>query len=262
MHDDDPFRMLDDFVTPRPVRAGWVRVWTFWLIFFPTIAASAVLFALAEADVSCGGGSIWNCIDHWVHRYQTLIAAAAAVVTIFVLRSQIAEARSAEARNVARAQIAARAYLPLALTEVCEYAEECMIRLDKHRIDRLAFVLPDIPQNAIEAIHACIATAAKEQAIRLAAILSDIQVQRARLRGRTRRLRSSTISDGIFDSAELYARSESLFEWARRTSSSAPNPHRRDIQIAIRVAGVEIRHYPLISKRMEIYSFEDEDQIN
>ncbi|MBX4964475.1 hypothetical protein [Rhizobium binae] len=165
-------------------------------------------------------------------------AVGAAYLSVKTVRDQIRQDKQLEADRILARHDAARAVLPLALSNICQYAIDCGTQLRslaaQCRDGRLpgntiiaAFPVP--PSDAIQSLKEFIETSPQRDRDFVAKLLSKIQVQISRLQGmRSDRPRgtivlSINIEDHILDAAEIYGRASVLFEYARGDSNTMPN---------------------------------------
>ena len=112
-----------------------------------------------------------NCFEFWLNRYQTMVsgilALSAAVVAYLAARAQIRHAENLIEKRRQTEAYAARATLPLALSEVCDYAGACFdifkSRLPNYK-DRSPLDLPTFPSSAVKPLQDCIRFSDKDQA--------------------------------------------------------------------------------------------------
>lgn len=162
-----------------------------------------------------------------------------------------------------RRERAARATLPLALTELCGYAIRCMegverIRecvradgnLDRGRALAVANELaaPEIPLDALAVIKECIEYSDDVAAEAMAVLMRHIQLHHTRLGDLLARLQSSqrerivlaiNVDTALLDAAEIYARSEALFGFARGGGNGQLLPEADGIRRALWIARVD-----------------------
>lgn len=163
-------------------------------------------------------GGPFGCAEFWLNRYQTLIGAlatlAAAAVAYWVVRLQIDHARSHEAERRERADFAARAALPMALSKIVEHAGGC-IRIARDQRGSGASapfspppleVIPVLLQAAVEVIDT-------RRRAEIADLIASIQIFAARTRDDDSA--SMMLDNQIFDAADLYQRASRLFEFGR-----------------------------------------------
>ncbi|MFL6764188.1 MAG: hypothetical protein ACJ8FO_03220 [Sphingomicrobium sp.] len=181
-----------------------------------------------------------NCLIDWMDHWQTMItgvgAVSAAAVSIYFLRKQIASTEAEKILRRARRLAAARARLPLFLSEMTSYAS-AMLRMLKTCLDALAsnqpipstivVLKPRPPEQAIDAFAALIeATDDAEFAALIANMISEIQILDARtgdledLAGQLGRLSVQTY---IMNAAKVSAYASSMYEYARRATDQPPH---------------------------------------
>ncbi|RWD62317.1 MAG: hypothetical protein EOS36_15455 [Mesorhizobium sp.] len=177
----------------------------------------------------------------WFYDYQTLItgllALAGAWWGVRAINMQMTQEARAEADRLASRRAAARATLPLSLSLLSEYAEECVVvlndLLEKCVDDALPnsarFTFPAPPAEAIQSFKEMTEVSLPSDRETLAAILTKIQIQRSRISSITPQKRSphmivarANLEEYVLDAAEIYARSAALYEYARRKSEAIP----------------------------------------
>ncbi|WP_104662878.1 hypothetical protein [Ensifer adhaerens] len=178
----------------------------------------------------------------WIYDYQTLIAGIAAVWaarwSVNAIRRQIAQVDRIESdRNDAK-RSAARAVLPLSLSFLSEYAEECAAKL-RELLDKcengilpkhIAIpAFPDVPVDVVSALKELIEFSPLSERVSLARLLGALQIQRSRIKGMPKRQRreeetifGNNIKAYILDCAEIYARSASLYNFGRGVENAMP----------------------------------------
>jgi hypothetical protein len=181
----------------------------------------------------------WQFVDHW----QTLIAGTAALlaalVTVCVLVTQIRQTGKLASDQRLRRARAARAVLPLALSELADYSTGCIKGLRNLRpyfrsdgsLDQSlaseaasAWRFPDVPESALSILKECIEFIDDAPAKAAAELIRHLQIQRTRLAENISRLRLNdgvhlllwaNIDQAMRDAAEVYARSMPLFVFSR-----------------------------------------------
>ncbi len=166
----------------------------------------------------------------------------AATAQIKVGREQIVAAKVQADRDRASRLRAARSSLPTTLSAICEYAEEAVKTLDRawpaadrlYPSERTASVytitaqVPKFPSELTQSLERVVEyTDAEDVAERIKSIMREVQIFMAV----TRPLRTPTIislhdlASYILQAATIYARAESLFTYARKSTpgvNSAP----------------------------------------
>ena len=204
--------------------------------------------------------------------WQTLVAgllaiAAAGLGGLFVLYQTDANKRQEDAKQT-RNHAAARAVLPLALSALVEHADKAATELEKLRATATGvrimgptgsiFLAPQVDPKVIRMLQDVIEDASDIVADRISNVISDVQVQDARLRSLSKTLLKSTRSifttydlDGyILDSAVIYARGSALFEYARRETDDVPAsfPSEEEIVTALNLLGFDDFTHPDLYK--------------
>lgn len=210
------------------------------------LAVSAVWQAFRSACAPAAHYGICNAASYfywgWLYDYQTLLtgllALAGAWWGVRAINMQVTQEARREAERMASRRAAARATLPLSLSLLCRYAEECASilkdLLDKcvdgalpRTVDVKEF--PDPPAEAIQAFKEMTEVSVPADRETLAVILGEIQVQRAKISSIASGFHGmfvpvTTLEEYIIDTAEIYARSIALYKYARRKSGSIPSP--------------------------------------
>jgi hypothetical protein len=176
----------------------------------------------------------------WFYDYQTfigaMIALLAALIAAEIARRQLAETKRQAARDRAGRLRAARASLPAVLSAVCDYAEvagrtlnaawpvDAMLYpndVDPLASRRMTVSIQSFPAETLRSLERIVELTDNEAvADRIESILRESQV----LSARTRKLDAGDnltidhLSFYILQTASIYARAESLFEYARRQS--------------------------------------------
>lgn len=178
----------------------------------------------------------------WFYDYQTfvgaMIALVAALIAAEIARRQLTETKRQAARDRAAKLRAARASLPAVLSAVCDYAEvagrtlnsawpvEAILYpddVDPLASRRMTLNIEPFPAETLRSLERVVElTDSEPVADRIESILREAQVLAARTRklGAGESLTTDHLTFYILQTASLYARAESLFEYARRQSNS------------------------------------------
>lgn len=187
----------------------------------------------------------------WISQHQTLLAGLAAVAvgyaTIRAIREQMASDNRARENERIRKLKALKAGVPMALSRINKYTEDCVDfllsfldhdgkLLDKDGFDELfgkqsgeQKLVPDYPFDAFEAIRATIEHSDASESETLHEILAYAQIQHSRFSGTSaalmgldphRILISLHLWNDIRDVIGLQMHTERLYGWARNTSSN------------------------------------------
>jgi hypothetical protein len=160
--------------------------------------------------------------------WQTLIAGALALfgawITVRSIKRQIKQADDAANDKIGRDERAAKAILPLGLSELSQYASSCIKFLNQFYSQASTGTevtnIPQLPSGVTLILQECVRSADPSVAQQIAILLGKLQIQRARLDGliikkRERSLLEHEIDTNIIDAADLYARTSQLYNYAR-----------------------------------------------
>lgn len=195
----------------------------------------------------------------------TLLAAGFAANYVV---AQIRHAQEIEEGRLARSRRAWLAMMPEAMSEICEYAEKSYrALLDLHAIamqptaltvaTNTVLTAPEFDRRVFPDIRAMIEVASPSETDAYVELLSQIQVHRARWRGRLQRLSSphgnvlsANLEVEMVYAAELYARASNLLGAAR------PNATPEDLKPLSRSRALYLlgNHYfpiPAVGERAE-----------
>lgn len=192
-----------------------------------------------EFDPSQYGGSCFS----WIERYQTLIASIIALIGAgfgaLAIYRQIGQTAEIEAARREGKREAARAILPLSLSAICGYAEDCSRILHELNDKCVGGILPDtvvlptfpdVPNQVIDSFKEMVEFLGVGERDAIFKLASRVQIQRARIDGiaRSQKYEGSFITDTnlcayILDCAEIYARASKIFKYARGEDSEFPD---------------------------------------
>lgn len=172
--------------------------------------------------------------------YQGLFGGVLTIVGAFIggyyLNGQMRQDARIERDRMAHEREAERAVLPLALSAICAYAIASG-RLGKTLLDQcIEGRLPDevvvkpeniptVPASIVGDLKQMIRFLDFDQIPPAAKLLAEIQVHDGRMREfatRERLLLTLNLQDHILDAAEIYARAEAFFGYARRETDVLP----------------------------------------
>jgi hypothetical protein len=235
-----------------------------------------------DAGDTTAMGTIWpgicwfvGVVDHW----QTLVAGIIALVgawwTVRGIRSQINQTIEFERDQHEREERAARSVLPMALSELAQYATDCIKLLEPYapvtgngpKIPA-GMAAPRIPEGILGPMQASAKSANATTAGDIAGTLAWMQAQHSRLEGLIQRAAERPGKDiwnieaigAIMDAAELHARCAMLFPYSR---GSTPDPNltfKEQLQTALFLAGIVAVDHPglqaALERRPEPHTFE------
>jgi hypothetical protein len=160
---------------------------------------------------------IYEFLKEWQTLLGALIALAAAIWTIIVMRSHAVRDDVRHKNLMHRREMAARAQMPDALSEVSAYSKSVGRYLTNQTEE-----VPSEPTAAITTLKHVIEHIDDKAAQRVFDLVSWYQVQRARTVGRTPIQIEPQRSEGFYDIVLLQAYTNSLFEYARNQEPTAP----------------------------------------
>ena len=187
--------------------------------------------------------------DNWFYHYQTVISAAvallAAVLTVGVIWIQIAETKRNHRELIERQYRSVRANLPLSLSELFDYGEQCIEKLsdamrgrgeaDDIRID---ITPPILPKGALANLTENIEFSEEVDAIKLQQILRFIQIQNSRFRSSMRSIRVNrppshhtglyNLRHDVLDAFILLSMAGHVFPYARLQQQHIPTYDKSD----------------------------------
>lgn len=207
-------------------------------------------------------------IPKWIETYQTLISALLALIaagaTVQYLSKQISQTERHNSDSRRRKFEAARTVLPLALSELCDYAGNSMeFALTARRAiaagDRLEAAKPNLPSDVVATLESLVEHSEPDIAGAVRALVSEIQVHHARLRGlpsspETHRPAGGVtlhypeqLDTAIFDAAHLYGHATNFFEYARYKTDVPPStPSDSEVMKLLVFFGLEETDFPNI----------------
>ena len=161
--------------------------------------------------------------------WQTLIAAllalAGAWLTVKKIGDQIRQTEQLADSARSRQERATKAVLPLALSELSRYAQDCILLVNRFITEQrstglLTTEAPRAPADVIRVLQDSVRYSGADVASQIAVLLGKIQVQQARLGNLCAHYRTEEITehagvDAIIDAADVYARTGALFDYAR-----------------------------------------------
>jgi hypothetical protein len=183
---------------------------------------------------ACQAVSYFNL--NWLYEYQTLVAALIALAGawwgVSAINRQILQTEQFEQTRLASKRAASRSVLPLTLSAICDYAEDC-VRTLQNLLEKCESGLlpesvnicriPDIQPEALGAIKEMTEAARPHERDTLSSLVEAIQIQRSKMRrvlserrGNGQPVLAACLEGYIVDSAEVYARSSGLLLYSRR----------------------------------------------
>jgi hypothetical protein len=226
----------------------------------------AVMAGLVISTMAALDGPVFLGNDgrlQWETLVTGLSALMAAWFTVAHLKQQLRQTEDLAERAQRQRVKAVRAILPVALSQLTEYATTCIKTLyalwqyfetdgslNRSRADLPALKLPPVPDDVLLLLKECVAVMDNDPAAAIVELISHLQIQRTRFTAYMSRLedhprdggnalKRGHIDHGIWDAAEVYARASSLFPFARgeMTFSFALRPD--VIRYALASAGID-----------------------
>jgi len=189
----------------------------------------------------------------WQTQTGAAFAIAAALIGAAVVLDQTATTRGLEEMRRARRATALRAVLPLVLTELTDYAACCaainarlLAQLSSSAITDPDLEFPALPAKMADRLTDLIEASELNHARPLIVLSKRVQIHHARMRDTRRRATSkdgsilvrANVVHRVIDSAEIYARCDKLFLYARGgavgpAAAITPNDVKRALRLII-----------------------------
>lgn len=237
---------------------GFIVLWIQWSVWCPPVLPPSIW----------PGGNIC-ALTKWAYDWQQLLgsvlALSAAFIGAYYLRRQIKLAEDQEIERQRRRFAAARAVLPLTLSGLSRYSANCAAMLERihaqaqgQRVPPAALVgqnLPALPSGLADSLQGMIEASDVETGSAVGRLLSVVQYQSSRLQDlvtisqRTGRrvVVVVNIEDYLIDAAEILARVNALFGFARRETDWIPiRPTRQNMHSALFLLNIDDSAYPNI----------------
>lgn len=202
-------------------------------------------------------------LREWQTLATGMVALISVIIPVFWVQLQIDQSRAQEADRRERQHYAARATMPVALSEIIEYAEQALIALKavpspaegRLLIDMPVTwstpALPNIPSNAIEVLKTCIESAEHGSRAQIAKLLEHLQICNSRLHGLFndeiasdhKSVTSHNMHAYFADFLELQLRCDRMFKYARRERMEIDyRPALQDL--STHAIFLDLEHYP------------------
>jgi hypothetical protein len=207
---------------------------SFALGFFAALFLMALALALWKSLEFIG-----TSIYYWQPLIAGLIALLGAILTVASIENQISKQQQQEDNRRVRRHYAARAGMPVALSELLRYTENTFtvlkaiadISRTNGRIQAdeswIAPEPPGFPANALSTLQTCIESAEPKAMPIIAQLIEKAQILHSRQialieevsNGSTTIVTIHNLNNRIADSLEFYIQCSKLFDYARRRSS-------------------------------------------
>ena len=192
-------------------------------------------------------GELQAPVAEWIKAWQTLIGATvasiAATVAVWNTTRSLSAAERLETQRRRQRQAAIRAMLPLALSQIVEYAGKSARRLEELLEESSSenfdpdvacrAVLEELPSAALDTLAEFIEFTDEGDLRLIASTIAWIQVHSARVRGLVDNrvdfylispINAYSIRSSIIDAASIAAGASAYFDYARRRASFLPGP--------------------------------------
>lgn len=187
-------------------------------------------------------------------------AALAVMGAVYVQRkeAQLAERLAEDRRR--KDEKAAMAVLPLSLSELTQYARNCILLLDRYvRPDQSPSHFPAdfeaarIPETAVGPLQLCARFADETNSAKIAKALGKLQVQQSRLRSWAQERRGAPVTElqrrlacgHMFDAADVHAALAALFEYSRDEGLVRERPSFQEIANALHTCSIWGDDHPI-----------------
>lgn len=256
-------------------------LWLFLISLFILLVIAVGFIVWVDASLSCKGmpnewpsGKRCELVKFfydWQQLLGGLFAIAAAVFGWVAINRQVRQAEEHEKERLRRKHDAARAMLPLALSDITDYAHLCAeslltlyCRRKEESIQKLenTWHPPRIPSGPTADLRDMVEAASSPlEGQTIARMLARIQVQAARLRSLAQDLRPSDdtvvtaicIERFLVDTIEISALASSAFRFARGDEEFLPTeePSLKAMFSAAMGLGINDGNCPEVHKRIE-----------
>jgi hypothetical protein len=252
------------------VRFSLIKMSVAVLLLVGALAFLAVWFTLSAWCPTQPQATAWQprricALVKWAFDWQQLLgsvlALGAAFIGAYYLRQQIKLAQDQETERQRRRFAAARSVLPLTLSSLTKYATQCAALLRSihsqahgHNVPRSALqgqVLPALPPGLSRDLPAMIEASDSDTGSAISSLLGLVQYQHSRLEGlltpqrATHLVLLSNIEQYLIDAAEVLAKVNALFDFARGEANQIPTkPTRQKMHSALFLLGVDRTTYP------------------
>ena len=198
-------------------------------------------------------------LSNWQTLLSTIVAILAAFAAVWAIRIQVEQSDEHRRQEVRRRNLAARALISQPLSEICEIqttlAKHFSSIMQTPQVDRplASYVAPATSPAAIEYLAKCIEDADDNAATDLSILISELQVQKARLRSLNHEHQDTEMVRGLenftehaLDTVLIYARAQRLLFYARKEDGEYYDTAFRDIilgncNLMIRSLGIQSR---------------------
>lgn len=188
-------------------------------------------------------------LANWQSLAAGLLALFSATIGALLLYCQIRQTKNIETGRIRRHHVAARAMLPLALSRIMEYASNVGQELKRvylnaedngiRSVEFRIWQIPPFPGSDTSSLADAIEGAADNVVQAIAKLVTCLQVHATRIRhleahadtNEFKRIPKWEIAIYIRDTAEIYARCESLLKYAREETEHVPPELHKEVML-------------------------------
>lgn len=196
-----------------------------------------------------------TCIYKLAYDWQTLIAGGLALfgawITVCSIKKQIKQTDDTAKDKKDRDERAAKAVLPLGLSELSAYARTCIIFIDKHFSEKSAVpkgaIAPQLPPGVMLILQECVRHSDTQIASEIAILLGKLQIQHARLESLVARRQGEEfleheVANSIADAADIEASTGRLYAYARDLEGVRKRSPANELFSVLMVCGLSEDH--------------------
>jgi hypothetical protein len=205
--------------------------------------------------------------DSWmiklIYDWQTLIAGlfafGGAWWTVSGIRAQIKQIQDITKEARYREEFSARAVLPLALSELTNYALKCIRLIHLNAVGPVVAgqQVSLLEREVVGVFQECARCADDKVATKIWILLSKLQVQQSRLRSLLLRRGGEPLSEydivqNTLDAADIYAKTAELYEYARDEAGMRKRASTRALASALHAADIwDAEEHPAMRELLE-----------
>jgi hypothetical protein len=202
----------------------------------------------------------------WQTQVGAAFAVAAAMIGAAAIIEQTAANKSQEDLRRSRRAVALRAVLPIILSELVDYTNQCLsiylglLAVQIAQASRSGSTFPSLPSTFSDRLIELIEASQQDHAAPLIALLRRAQIQQARAKdveGRTmgrigHLLMPGNLEGGLIDTSEIHARCGKLFLYARGESElPASDIFATDVKSSLQVLTITQQNAPNLDSQID-----------
>ncbi len=205
-----------------------------------------------------------------LYLWQTQVAAALAIAAAMIGAAAIFEQTAANQRQEyqrrTRRAVALRAVLPLVLSELADYTDQCastylrLLAVPIAQASQSRTQFPSLPPAFSDRLIELIEASEQDHASPLISLLRRVQIQRARAKNAESRtmgrsghlLTQRNLEDGLIDTSEIHARCAKLFVYARGESElPASDIFAADVKSSLSILTISEQTQPNLNDQID-----------